>query len=740
MTVEAGIALVDAAITMTRFPWGVTAARGAAAISSDGTKLATVVWRGDLDRNVNVYSLLIIDITRAREHPRMTPLPLLSIDFHGDPQDQVATPIADVIFTPNGRTVAFLGSLSGEPRQVHAIDIDTGECRRLTDHPTNVRSFVLRADGSLALYAVATPDPSGDRADLIENDGLLVMDRELFPERPPFSSGYVAVWADKPRETRQYLLVSADREPVLVFDSRRSRPPSLVNAGVNSSGAIVPTATLDDEHLLRHLSSLTPDPTGRYALLWPYALADEPVLTDRYPYFKAMNPFRRGLCSYYGLVDLSSGDIERFADAPHSPLDRASGRPVWAPEGGSAFIYTLLPIDGSDIDGAGQATPRWAEVDLVSRSLRSLDLPEDWQVESWSATTDLLILRKGQELASLRHHADGSWVDFQRLATTVGFQDYPEVVTDGEIIVGSRETPLEPPELAFYEVSKARLTIATDLNPELRTRQYAEVEEIEWSGDLTTSRGYLVKPYGYQPETRYALAFLLDDGVLRRNATPFLLDGGVHLSGHPVQALAARGIAVLYTREPPTMREVSETPAEGEHMRDHVESAIRYLDQLGMIDPARVGLSGWSRAAYYTDYLLIHSSRQFAAATQIDGGAVDYLDRGRPFYDTELKGIRTPILFEAHGPASYISMASMADRLNALGGAAEILYFPKAPHSVINPRHRRRSLTVHLDWYCFWLAGEVDSDLTKERQYDRWSELRHRLLGITSRTEGSEDE
>jgi len=721
---------------MTRFPWSVTAGRGAAAISPDGSRLATLVWRGDLKRNVNVYSLLVVEVDEARAHPRKAPAPVLSIDFPGDPEDQGAAPISQLTFAGDNRTVAFIGTFTGEPCQVHAIDVESGACRQITRSRGEVRRFALRPDGSVALYAVAVADRDDRRAELAQNDGLLVMDRDLFPERLAFSSGYVALLAEQPRRSLQYLLADANGDPKLVFDSRWSRRRPTTVEGTGDPGVELSTRTLDEERLLGSaggISSLTADPTGRYALLWPYTLADEPMHPEQYRYYDTLTAFHRATAVPYGLVDLSTGAIERFVIAPHPHMERGSGPPVWAPDGRSVLIYTLLPWDGSD-DGASQGRPRWVEVDVATRRLRSLDLPDDWQVQAWNKDNDTLVVRKGQEIATLPRRDNGCWGELQPVATINGLQRQPDAVTNGRIIVGARETPHEPPELGFYDLGSESLTVATDLNPRLQARYWSEVEEIAWSGALTSSTGYLVKPSDYRAGTRYPLALLLDDGVLR-DATPFLLDGGgVHLSGHPIQA--ARGIAVLYARTPASLRlrYVRGTRAEGEHVRDHVESAITHLDGLGIIDPTRVGLSGWSRAGFYTDYILIQSTHHFAAATQIDGGTAHYLDRWRPFTDEELRRIRTPVLAEIHGPASMTAQSVMADRLNALGGVAEILYFPKAPHSTVTPRHRLRSLTVNLDWFCYWLKDEVDPDPAKKRQYQRWGELRARLEGAEPST------
>src|SRR5687767_6385100 len=52
--------------------------------SPDGSLFATVVYRGDLSRNRNVYSLLVF---QASQGERATPPPVLEIDFEDDPRD-----------------------------------------------------------------------------------------------------------------------------------------------------------------------------------------------------------------------------------------------------------------------------------------------------------------------------------------------------------------------------------------------------------------------------------------------------------------------------------------------------------------------------------------------------------------------------------------------------------------------------------------------------------------------------
>jgi dipeptidyl aminopeptidase/acylaminoacyl peptidase len=380
-------------------------------------------------------------------------------------------------------------------------------------------------------------------------------------------------------------------------------------------------------------------------------------------------------------------------------------------------IHSLLPADGA-------APAQWVEVDLATRSVRPLGVPAGWRVVRWDPKEGL-VLSRGTGVGFLKRREGGGWGELVEAGAATGFSLYHTVATNGRVVVGVQEGATTPPELAAYDIASRRVRVLTDLNPRLRGRQFGAVEPIRWSHKYEpNASGFLIKPVDFQEGKRYPLVFLFDDGVLRQEGEPYLIDAGVQLSGHPIQMLAANGFVVLYAREPASLRSVIETAREGEYIREHVESAVAELDRRGLIDPARVGLSGWSRAAYLTDYMLIHSSLAFAAASQIDGGTREYTARMRPFTDEELQRVRTPLLLEAHGPSSLVSQTAMSDRLDALGKPVEVLYFPAASHSTTRPQHRLRSLGTHLDWFRFWLQGVEDPAPEKAGQYARWRALR----------------
>jgi dipeptidyl aminopeptidase/acylaminoacyl peptidase len=191
------------------------------------------------------------------------------------------------------------------------------------------------------------------------------------------------------------------------------------------------------------------------------------------------------------------------------------------------------------------------------------------------------------------------------------------------------------------------------------------------------------------------------------------------------------------------------------------ESAVDMLDRRGMIDPAKVGIIGFSRTGWQVEFDLAHSRVHYAAATVADNvqySLSDYwlipwasLDDermygGPPYGDSleswrkysisfNLERIHTPLLMEEMGYGTHddvrytipIDLAvcyEVAKGLARLGRPVEMYYYPDEDHQPDHPKARLASLTRNLDWYRFWLQGFEDDNPSKKDQYQRWRELR----------------
>jgi dipeptidyl aminopeptidase/acylaminoacyl peptidase len=716
LAAQARGATVQDSIAMVRIQHGVTPEDEVAAFSPDGTQAAFVTWRGDLARNTNLYELRLLDLRPPLGvRPAKT---VLAREFPGERRDQQASPIKQLRFVQGGKAIAYLGLDGAGIAQAYLLDLATGNETQLTRHSSAIRTFTVGPGGKLLAFS-AVLNPEDGSAQRMEDDGVFMWDTEVFPTQSKFTlispvlsrlSGWNAV--------RQYFLVEGGRNR-LIFDTRQSRPALPLDLK-DEKVAAAPTQSLVDDSSLP-FAVLPASPDGRHLLLYPYQLTEHPMHPEKYAYYGAshMNAYAHRTAPQVGVVDVATGRIEPLVDAPSPQFERyESGSPLWSPDGKSVIVYTLSPERPAD-------PPAWVEVDLASRRVSSLGLEKDSRPLGWAEDGQALVLsRKGEQFGKVARASGGGWGKAVYNDVVKGFNPDWSVASDGRIVLGVRDGLKAAPELVAFDPATQRSTPLTDLNPQLAAVRMGEIAPYHWlSKPDAPADGFLVKPVGYQPGKRYPLVILLDDGTLRKEGEPYLLDGAWQLSGHATQMLAAQGFMVLYTREPP-MRDVVETPAEGERIRTYTEAAVAKLDRDGLIDPSRIGIAGWSRAGYYTSYLLIHSSIKFAAASNIDGGASEYTDRMRPFTDGELKKVSAPILFNSHGLWSLVYHGAMADRLLALGRPADILYFQSASHSTTRPQHRLRSLGSNIDWWRFWLMDQEDPDPAKALQYKHWRGLR----------------
>ena len=63
--------------------------------------------------------------------------------------------------------------------------------------------------------------------------------------------------------------------------------------------------------------------------------------------------------------------------------------------------------------------------------------------------------------------------------------------------------------------------------------------------------------------------------------------------------------------------------------------------------------------------------------------------------------------------------------LTRLKRPVELVFMPEGGHILERPRDRMVSQRGNVDWFCFWLKGEEDSEPAKAGQYVRWHELRN---------------
>ncbi len=153
----------------------------------------------------------------------------------------------------------------------------------------------------------------------------------------------------------------------------------------------------------------------------------------------------------------------------------------------------------------------------------------------------------------------------------------------------------QPERLSSYNAPIARL----NLSP---TREFA------WSNGALEEDGALTYPLGYERGRRYPLVLVIHGccGASQDSFDPL------------AQLLAARGFFVLQPNYRGSdnlgrayARAMVGDPVDGP--ASDCMAAIAALEHAGMVDPARVGVSGWSMGGWLTSWLITHD-KGFAAA------------------------------------------------------------------------------------------------------------------------------
>jgi dipeptidyl aminopeptidase/acylaminoacyl peptidase len=274
----------------------------------------------------------------------------------------------------------------------------------------------------------------------------------------------------------------------------------------------------------------------------------------------------------------------------------------------------------------------------------------------------------------------------------------------------------------------------SDENAFLSGYALARRERFDWtSDDGTPVNGVLTYPLGYTAGKTYPLVLDIHGGPVSTSTW-----GCCGLEGVLDQVLAAHGFFVL---QPNYRGSDNSGDAFLSAIVPHVTSApgrdnlaaVEALKKTGMIDPARIGVSGWSGGGLQTGWLVGHASFWRAAvagagvydwyeqavladineefARDFLGGATPWTKAGRTAFDAEspltyADAIRTPLLILSDTGDQRVPISQSYALYHALhdrGRTVKFVAFPRAGHFPTDPVGREGALRTWSDWFDRWL-------------------------------------
>jgi dipeptidyl aminopeptidase/acylaminoacyl peptidase len=310
------------------------------------------------------------------------------------------------------------------------------------------------------------------------------------------------------------------------------------------------------------------------------------------------------------VVEAESGEVARALDNPGK-----LGAVRWSPDGNR-----LALISAADLNDPSPGRVLVASID--DGELTELAPGHEGQFEdlAWLDETTLLALS-----------SEGVQTNLRKLS--VDDPSRSEVVVEGPVILnaihrphGSEtialvgETPKHPAEVYRMAPDASEPGRVTHHNAALDDLRFADQEVITYKArDGLELEGILIHPLDREEGARSPLILYVHGG-------PEAHDRNGWLTGYatPGQLAASRGFAVFYpnyrgsTGRGVEFSKLGQADAAGKEFDDLVD-AIDHLDEAGLIDPEKVGITGGSYGGYASAWGATYYSDRFAAAVMFVG-------------------------------------------------------------------------------------------------------------------------
>ncbi len=412
------------------------------------------------------------------------------------------------------------------------------------------------------------------------------------------------------------------------------------------------------------------------------------------------------------------GDVLAFT----APLEQGAGMlaRLWLVpvEGGRDPVCMTADLDLSEGDG------------VITDTRPGHEVPLTWS----SGGSRVYFLASGPGWTGI-HSVD---LEGQVRAEVTGLRRiYDFDVVRGTAVYCSAD-PTHPGELNVHDGREERRL--TQLNPWLADRLLALPERVQAeAADGTPLEGWILKPVGFDPESKYPLVLAVHGGPHGQYGWAFF---------HEFQVLAGMGIAVFYMnpRGSDGYGESFRTAVVRDWGGNDFQDLMTGLDHvigLGFADPARLGIAGGSYGGFMTNWAISQTDRFRAAVAMrsLSNLVSDYaindivpwgaLEMGpEPWPNPEelwsrspiryVKNIKTPLLL-THGEMDIRCPIEQAEEmfgaLRLLGREVELLRFPEETHELSRsgrPDRRVERLERIAAWFRTHLLEAVPELETEE--------------------------
>ena len=572
-------------------------------------------------------------------------------------------------FSPDGKWIAFLSSREGDKSQVFLLSRGGGEASRLTDMKGGVGSFEWSPDSKRLVLVASDPDPDAPDPEAKGDDKKTP--KPIVTRRIQFKRDYEGYL----RELRSHLYV---------FEVEKK------------TSVQITSGPYDDEQ-----PAWSPD--GKTIAFVSNRTAEPDTNRDSNIY----------------LIAPVAGETPRAITTNPSEDEH----PTWAPDGKS-IVY----VEGGVVADMWYGSNHLATVNVATGVVKALTKDLDRNVGEPKFTTDgraiLFAIEDGGNSHLGRIPAEGGAIE----RIVAGERDVQSFDTRNGRIVFLESQPTLPSEISTLDGANVRRLTKTN-DALLKDIKLAPVERFKArSKDGTMIDGFLHRPVDGKAGVKAPTILRIHGGPTSQFSTAFDFER---------QLLAAQGYAVVAGNPRGSTgygRDFSYAlfAKWGEPDFDDLMAVVDQAVSMGVADPDRLGVGGWSYGGILTNYVISKTTR-FKAATSgasisniLAGYGTDhyqyeyeaelglpwkhadaYLKLSGPFLKADQ--IKTPTLFlcgEDDMNVPLLNTEQMYQAVRRLGIPTELVIYPGQNHGIRTPSYQKDRLERYVKWYDTYLRPE----------------------------------
>ena len=304
-----------------------------------------------------------------------------------------------------------------------------------------------------------------------------------------------------------------------------------------------------------------------------------------------------------------------------------------------------------------------------------------------------------------------------------------DLSSDGRMLAFNYEDAKSPEDLWVATSSGKEPKRMTDLNPQVKEYNLAEIEVVRWKGaDGLDIEGMLIKPLGYTEGRRYPLILQIHGGPYGRFSYGFEARAQIYAaSGYAVLMPNPRGSTGYGNK----FAVANLKDWGGKDFQD-LMAGVNEMIKRGLADPDRLGVMGGSYGGFMTFWVVTQTNR-FKAAIGHAGisdwysfhgqsdipGLMEYGFGGMPWTAREtymkyspmsfVNRAKTPIMI-THGEQDRRVPISQAEQyyraLRKRGVEVVFVRYPREGHGITEPNHQIDLVQRQLDWFDRHVRGE----------------------------------